>query len=156
MTEQIKRPTFLTVLCILSFIGIAASLFNAIKTILVPEKIIAKAEQAQLMMEEMGSQSGFLGQLSQLGQMHPAVLDNLVLLSIVSLVLSLVLLFGIIKMWTLRKMGYYVYVSVKVLGFIIPYIIIRENFLSGIALVISVFFTLLFILFYGLNLKAMK
>jgi hypothetical protein len=77
MNEKKKRPDFLTVLCILSFIGIAFALYTNIRTILDPDAYILKIEQSQEMMEEMGSQEGFLATLSKMGEVHPKILENL-------------------------------------------------------------------------------
>lgn len=156
MNEKKKRPDFLTVLCILSFIGIAFALYTNIRTILDPDAYILKIEQSQEMMEEMGSQEGFLATLSKMGEVHPKILENLSIFTAINLVLALMLLYGVIQMWLLKKTGFYVYTVAKILGFVLPLLIIGGNYQSGAAWMMGIFFAALFIFLYSLNLKAMN
>src|SRR5688572_7133540 len=90
-----KRPTFLTVLCILSFIGIALSLFSGIKNYLDFKELAAGANVFEGMEggAEMNAMAG--AAMDMLG-LDPAKLATGYL--IVGL-LNLVILAGVYMMW---------------------------------------------------------
>lgn len=87
---EAKRPTFLTVLCILTFIG-----------------------------SGLGVLGGILGLLgsSVLASFAPA--GGTVLVSVLSLLASILCLFGAIQMWGLKKMGFMLYLGGSVLSLIV-------------------------------------
>ncbi|MDP5010274.1 MAG: hypothetical protein NWQ47_03460 [Crocinitomicaceae bacterium] len=87
---EAKRPTFLTVLCILTFIG-----------------------------SGLGVLGGILGLLgsSVLASFAPA--GGTVLVSALSLLASILCLFGAIQMWGLKKMGFMLYLGGSVLSLIV-------------------------------------
>jgi hypothetical protein len=87
---EAKRPTFLTVLCILTFIG-----------------------------SGLGVLGGILGLLgsSVLATFAPA--GGTVLVSVLSLLASVLCLFGAIQMWGLKKMGFMLYLGGSVLSLIV-------------------------------------
>ncbi|MDP1802384.1 MAG: hypothetical protein Q8L81_13585, partial [Bacteroidota bacterium] len=63
----------------------------------------------------------------------------------------LVSLFGVIKMWKLQKIGFFLYVGATVVSIIMT--IVYSGFSSGM---MSIVFGALFIVLYGLNLKHLK
>jgi hypothetical protein len=156
MTTQKARPTLLTVLCILSFIGIGFSLIGSLNNALRPDNFINKVEQSQALLEDYDETGSFLDSLMKMGEVDSEMVEKIVPLSVSAIILSLLLLFGVIQMWNLKKQGFYIYMGVKVLSFIVPIIIVGHNFNSGLALGFGIFFSLLFIFLYSLNLKAME
>lgn len=132
-TTTAKRPTFLTVLCILSFISAGLGvIFLLLGTVLAGGAQMA-ANSAETAGAEVSSQMGnvwlYLG------------------LAAAMIVVSLV---GVIKMWKLQKSGFYLYVVAAVAGIIVDVAV--GSGLSVVGIVIS----LAFIVMYGLNLKHMK
>jgi hypothetical protein len=87
---EAKRPTFLTVLCILTFIG-----------------------------SGLGVLGGILGLVgsSALAMFAPA--GGTVVVSIIALLSSVLCLFGAIQMWGLKKMGFMLYLGGSVLSIIV-------------------------------------
>lgn len=128
-----KRPTFLTVLCILSFIAAGLGIvFLLLGTILAggAQVAVSSAENAGA---EVTSQMG-----------------NVWLYLIVAAALIAVSLIGVIKMWKLQKSGFYMYVVAAVAGIIVD-IVLGAGF-SAVGAVITV----AFVVMYGVNLKHMK
>ncbi|MCB5288251.1 MAG: hypothetical protein LHW64_10690 [Candidatus Cloacimonetes bacterium] len=125
------RPTFLTVLCILTFIwsGLSLVLF------------LLAALLFGVFAEVLTSVPGMGGLIS-----------GGVILFVILFVLSLTSLFGAIKMWGLKKLGFYLYTIAQVLMIIVPFIFIPGAEVGVLGIVI----TAGFILMYGLNLKFMK
>ncbi|MBN1181465.1 MAG: hypothetical protein JXB49_04200 [Bacteroidales bacterium] len=128
-TEGQKRPGLLTVLCILTFIGSGLGILFGL-----------------LLIIGAGSVLSFLGRIPGFGGG-----GGMMSYSIVSLVLSVVLLFGAIQMWKLKKLGFYLYTAAKIIGFILPIVWLGMPFnIVGLIIMAA------FIVLYGLNLKAMS
>lgn len=130
--EAGKRPAFLTVLCILSFIGAGIVIILLLLGALAGGMVEAAA-----------------GQVEAAGGTTTVETGGLWTLLIVQSILTIASLVGVIKMWKLQKQGYYIYVGAAVAG------IIAGAVLSGFA-VGSLLFPVLFIVLYGLNLKHMS
>jgi len=128
--QEEGRPTFLTVLCILTFIGSGLSaLFLLIGLV------------------AAGALTSWLGNIPGMGDMGGLGSGYLVIV----LVLALASLYGAIMMWKLKKMGFYLYSGANVIALVVPIIMASGKF-SFFGLII----TALFIILYGLNLKHLK
>jgi len=130
-TVQTQRPTFLTVLCILSFIG------SGLATLLFLISLVA----AGAIMDFMGSNPGMPEVSTGSGTMF----------FLVSFILALGSLTGAILMWNLKKTGFYLYVAANVVAIFTPLMFSTGN-IGWFGLVITV----LFIVLYGLNFKHME
>jgi hypothetical protein len=124
MEEQVKiskRPSFLTVLGILSFIGIGLQALGALFTITT-------------------------------------------LSGIISLLCAAATLYGVLQMWKLKKTGFYIYAVFEIIPPIYTLATVGAvafsfgaaggGFMSVVA-TLSLFFPILFIVLYALNLKHM-
>ncbi|MBN1118726.1 MAG: hypothetical protein JXA77_16060 [Bacteroidales bacterium] len=83
-----------------------------------------------------------------------AALEHLTELAIVNLLCSAIALFGVIKMWQLKKYGFYLFVGGKVVIIITPMILIGG--LVGSMTLFGAIFPIAFIVMYAVNLKAME
>ena len=141
--ESPKRPQFLTVICILSFIfsgiGIIFLLFGIFGVLAAKSAGIDLSEK----MAEMGTD-----QVSIDAAAAALSIPSLV----ISIVLTIISLIGVIMMWKLKKTGFFVYTGTQVIALIVPI------FFSGMAgfSFVGLFFTALFIVLFGLNLKHMR
>lgn len=128
--QEEGRPTFLTVLCILTFIGSGLSAL-----VLLIGLVFTGAASSML-----GSIPG-MGDIAGLGTGY----------FLIMLVLAAASLYGAIMMWKLKKMGFYLYSGANVLVLIVPLIMATSSFSY-----FGLFITALFIILYGLNLKHLK
>jgi len=128
--QEEGRPTFLTVLCILTFIG------SGFRTLIFLILLVAA-----------GAVSSWLGSIPGMGDMGGLGSGYLVII----LVLALASLYGAIMMWQLKKMGFYLYSGANVIALIVPIFMASSDFS-----VWGLVFTALFIILYGLNLKHLK
>lgn len=71
---------------------------------------------------------------------------------IIAFVIAFLSLFGAIKMWNLKKVGFYMYTAAQVIMIILPFIFIPEAPVS----IFGILVTAVFVLLYALNLKAME
>jgi hypothetical protein len=146
-----KRPTFLTVLGILSFIGIAISLIGGIMNYFTYSALASSgdvfsnmgAEGAQ-MNQAMNAMSDILG--LDYGKMATS--------AIIQASLNIPLLIGVLMMWKQKKNGFYIYAVFEIVQPLIP-LFLGLGLAGGIMAVIGLIFAIVFIVLYGLNLKHM-
>ena len=158
-----KRPTFLTVICILTFIGSAyiiisntVSYFNA--------DIIAKTviESKSKMNEDINKNAtkdpeanSFRAKVmsNMSGMTNP---DNLRKSSLGNIISSIFCLLGAILMWRLNRNGFYLYVLGTIIGIVTPFYVFGNNFLTALSVGFTAFIGVLFVIFYAMNLKSMQ
>jgi len=100
--ELKKRPVFLTVLCILTFIGSGLGLLFALLAIVAA-----------------GTIQGLLESIPGMGAVPGTGMFKLVL----AVVLSAASLYGAVMMWQLKKIGFFLYVAAQVVMLIIGFTI---------------------------------
>ena len=165
LTTQTSRPTFLTVLCILTFIGSGWGIVDAITDYFGAETAAGAIEmvdeQLDEAMDEMDedenmseNQKEFIENLfgSITEELTPANIRNSSIVNIVSCILTLL---GAIMMWQLKKIGYYSYIA-GILVMIFGMIVVFEGALGLMIAGMAGFIGVIFIVLYGLNLKHMN
>ena len=173
-TAKPSRPTFLTVLCILTFLGSgyailsgSGSYFSAGKSAMAMKAASAELKAARdSMTKQLDSASSkkpeadistliMQGMGDSLGNMaSESVLKNKALVEIGGALLCFV---GAVLMWLLRKQGFYLYVTGTLLGIAGPIAILGVgNLLATIGAAFWGFFGLIFIVLYAVNLKHMR
>ena len=132
-----KRPTLLTVLCILTWI---ASGLNALAYLIL---VIAGAAMAEM-----------LSKIPGIGAMLTAGMAFLVII----LLAFVAKIIGAAQMWKMKKMGFYIYAIGEVVVLAASYMVVKDvpAELCGGFPVVPMIFTVLFIALYGMNLKKMK
>jgi hypothetical protein len=161
ITIPSKRPVFLTIVCIISFVGLGMTMFKSLFTFAFGQLTSSLYSLAQGGMEEA---------LSQIRVSDPKVLpliqnifeSILKLLNVlptfvgITFILSGVALAGVILMWNLRKSGFYMFCAAKAVMVFLPVLLIGVNFLSLIIGTSTFMIAAIFITLYALNLKAME
>lgn len=136
--ESNELPTFLKVLCILTFVGSGVGALSSLFTPLFADQLIAFMEQAPNMTEEAIAQATLV---LKAGWGYYSLM----------VVLSLVSIVGAIFMWKRNKMGFHVYALSNAAILFVP------TLMLGIAISwFGVFLTTGFILLYAMNLKHLK
>ena len=140
-----KRPTFLTVLCILSFI--ASGIWMIIYAVGLAAGGIVSAAAS------VANDSGDPALIEQAESAQDAVAaggGNLAMIAGIGLALTIITLIGVIMMWKLKKMGYYVFTGATLIAIVAPVMMGKE--LDMTSAVVGA----LFVVLYGLNLKHMS
>ena len=145
-----KRPTFLTVLCILSFVAAGFVIIGGILGYLAMAAVGGMADAVGANMEAMSNMQG----MESMPGMEDAAnaFAHAKTLLIVAIALTVIGLFGVIMMWKLKKTGFYIYAGTQVIGIVAPIIIAGMASFSVVGTII----TLAFVVMYGLNLKHMS
>lgn len=151
------RPTFLTILCVLTFLWNAYKFYGAIPSVFTPEKVAASKEQANEMMIDMMSKylsDKDLEEVEKNQQQMDKVFSekNLVTAGVISIISAALLILGGVWMWGLRKKGFYVYIAGNAIGVLAPIIILGGTigWSIGIASLIS---SAIFTGLYAMRLK---
>ena len=132
-----KRPSSLTLLCILTFIGSGMALFSNLVFSLFFN--LKETAFTQLSNNEMFAQS--LEMLKDIPREY----------FIVNFILSIASFFGAFKMWKLKKIGFHFYTASQLL------ILISSMYYIGINVSSSAtFLTIAFILLYAMNLRFLR
>ncbi len=148
-----KRPTFITVLCILSFVGIAISLIGGIMNYFTYSALAStgdmfgglKTDAGEDLNNAMNAMAGALGM--DYGKMATAAL--------VQALLNLPILLGVLMMWKQKKTGFWVYALCEILQPIVP-IAMGLGLVGGIMATVGLIFAIVFVILYGVNLKHMS
>jgi len=99
MEQASGRPTLVTVLCILSFLGSGLSALFLLLIVIGGATLASKLPEA------------FSGMFAASGGMT---------FLIATLVLSVASLLGAIKMWGMKKLGFFLYAGANIVGIILP------------------------------------
>jgi hypothetical protein len=161
-----KRPTFLTVLCILSFIGCAWGAYSGItgyfemKAMATSgaagmQEIMDQAMDESMASGEVDAQSAEMAKdlaNSLVGSIDYASMANA---SLIQGILCLIIGIGVFMMWNLKKTGFYVYTVCQIAYVLVPFIMVG-GLAGGLMGVLGAIFPIVFIILYGLNLKHMR
>lgn len=156
-----QRPTFLTVVCIISFVGLGWGIINNLSTLAFSSggSFLYDMVQDSLEMalsEAHASDPAAAAFLEKIFDSVMKLIEVLPMLAILGLICSVIALIGVIMMWNLKRIGFYLYTAAKVIMLFIPIILTGFNFISAMICISMLIGAALFITLYGLNLKAMK
>ena len=147
--EVPKRPQFITVLCILTFIGSALGIIGAIYGYF-------SAKASATMFETMGNGGDSYGMMAELQETARKAVENALPNLIIGVVCSLLCLFGAIQMWQLKKMGFYIYTVGEIIPPIAAFILGAGGMIGGMGAAVGLIIAIVWIILYGINLKHMK
>lgn len=146
-----KKPTFLVVLCILSFVGIGFVIISSIISLLSPFNSIASFER-------FGKEFNTLLSNTDIAKMMYFTRIR----TIVDLVSAFICLAGVLMMWKLMKMGFFIYIIGEIAPLIIStflyWDVVSNPFLSFVfwtGTLLALIFSIAFVIMYGVNLKYM-
>jgi len=148
--ELPKRPQFITVLCILTFIGSALSFIGALWgyfSITASEKFLQNMS---------ASQDDAHGMISGMQETMIKAVENAVPNLVIGLLCSLICFYGAMKMWKLKKAGFFVYSVGEIIPPISAFFLGGGGLIGGAGAVIGLLIAIVWIVLYAINLKYMK
>ena len=155
MAAAPKRPQFLTILCILSFIGVGFSVIGGLIGY-AALKFIGSGKLDDLLSQSADPSAMLKFDDAKAQMMATGLsLDQLGHLALIGSALALVSLLGVIMMWKLKRSGFYLYTLVQLVGLTAPLIMGGHLDMEWKAM-IGMVITAAFIIMYALNLKAMR
>ena len=159
-----QRPVFLKVLCMLTFIGSGYGIINATVTYFKADTIsemVAKTRvkvNDDISKKKRGNDTGSVNFTRKIFANMSVMMtpDNLRRSSVTNIITSVICLLGAFLMWKLRRIGYYIYILGTLVSIILPFYLFGSNFITNLSTGVLGFIGILFIVFYGLNIKSMK
>ncbi len=151
--EPAKRPTFITVLCILSFVGIAISIIANITNYFSYSALAANGDLFGGLKTDTGQDlnNAMNAMASAIGLDYP----KMAMSALVQAIFNIPLLIGVLMMWKQRKLGFWIYTIFEVTQAILP-LLMGLGLIGGVTAVMMLIFAILFIVLYAVNLKHMK
>jgi hypothetical protein len=166
--EPLLRPTLLTVLCILTFIGSGWTIVSSVwsySTAAQTVKIVSSAgigrrndstSQKDSAMRGGHKNRSPFGEKMMLSVSKIMTEENIRKSAIGAIISGLLTLSGAVLMWRLRRNGFYLYIAGILVGMIVPFYLYGNNLLAIGMSSFSSFFGLVFIALYALNIKSFR
>jgi len=163
--EPVSRPSFLTWLCILTFIGSGWTIVSSVYTYVAAQKYANILTQQKPFAKDStyadsaaAARKGRKVFPERIKASFSKILDkdNMRKLAIGNLIAALFTLTGALFMWRLRRTGFYIYIIGIIIGLMVPFYIFSNDMIAVGATSFNNFFGLVFIALYALNLKAMN
>lgn len=152
-----KRPTFLTVLCILTFIGSGWGVIGNIIGYLGAEKNAETMGMAKQILNSKSSSDEGSKLVSEMMGTSVFTADNLKYAALAGLAGAIFCLAGAILMWNLKKTGFFSYLLGTAIGLAVPLVLFGFGNIFGLmSVAIGGLFGIGFCIMYGVNLKYMK
>lgn len=166
--EPPLRPTLLTVLCILSFIGSGwiivsniytystaahtARMFSINKVKISNDSSLKKDSAAKRWRRDQTT----FGPKMMTSLSKVMTEDNIRKSAIGNIISALCTLLGALLMWRLRRSGFYLYIAGTIVGLLAPFYLYGNNLLAVGISSVPTFFGLVFIALYALNIKNLR
>ena len=163
--EPRLRPTLLTVLCILTFIGSSWAIIANVWSYSTAARSAKAFSTIMKRQDDSGPQNDTIVQKRK-DEKH-SIFEKKMMTSVSkimteenirknstgAIISGLFTLVGAVLMWRLRRIGFYLYIAGVFIGLIVPFYLFGNNLLAVGMSVFSGFFGLVFIALYALNFK---
>lgn len=157
------RPTFLTVLCVLTWVLSGYTILTVPFDYFFSTEVNVSSMQSEIndAMAEMAEADPNVAEMMEgfmlsIGETFSKTVENAGWIATMDVLVALLSAFGAYLMFKLRKTGFWVYVIAKVLGLVSILAFLGVNIFTMAYLSFAGFVGLIFIIFYGVNLKYMS
>lgn len=157
--QKEPRPSFLTVLCILSFIFIGFSLvFGIIGVLNGPlssDQITEQKVELTKSADEMRSldMESFAVMMEQIQRMSESLNANFYASSILSVVVIVLGFMGVLQMWKGKKLGFHLYIGYSLLSIMQIYFFVSPADIPSFVVIWNLIISAIFVFMYSRNLK---
>lgn len=157
-----KRPTFLKVLCILSFIstgmGLVSGFFNLFGGPASEDEMLEEKVELMKSVNELNSMGmdGMADLLVKIQAMSEDINENFYFASIIALITVGIGFYGVLKMWQGFKVGFHLYIVYCLLSIGALYFYVSPSNIPSMIVIFNLLFAALFIFMYSRNLDWMK
>jgi len=152
-TPYKDRPTFLTVLCILTFIGSGMNIMGSI--FMVAFSSFIKEIDISSVNVTLNNLSGEVPQqiIENLLDIVKAFVSNGTIIALSNLILYSLSLAGAILMFQMKRTGFYLYTIAQIALLFVAPVFLCWNFFIAFGLLVNASFAILFIILYFINFK---
>jgi hypothetical protein len=160
MSAPAIRPTFLTILCFLTFMSAVSGLWTHSEKLWSPEIMADKTRETfETVRESLDTQKAN-ADTETMDKMFESVIkqttaDSVRTAAIIMLIFESLALYAAYLMWNLNKKGYYLYLAGIAVAFLAPLFLIG-GWLGVINAMAGIFLSIFMAVLYALNLKHMS
>jgi hypothetical protein len=159
MSAPVNRPTFLTVLCFLTFMSAVSGLWTQSERLWNPGITADKTRETFEAVRENLERQGNTAETKTMDKMFEAVIgqtpaENIKTGAIIMLIFESLSLYAAYLMWNLQRKGYYLYLGGMAVAFAAPLLMIG-GWMGVITAMAGVFFSIFMAILYAFNLKHM-
>ena len=159
MSAPVNRPTFLTILCFLTFMSAVSGLWTQSERLWNPGITADKTRETFEAVRENLEKQGNTAQAKTMDEMFEAVIgqttaENIKTGAIIMLIFESLSLYAAYLMWNLQRRGYYLYLGGMAVAFFAPLLMIG-GWMGVITAMAGVFFSMFMAILYAFNLKHM-
>jgi hypothetical protein len=170
VTEEVSetRPMFLTVLCILTWIGSGIGVLSGLFSVLTYSRATQKIKESGVKFQDLSDEldstpsSGEAGEEIAKKMMKGVVegMDSMIewanTINWINIGVATMCIIGAVLMWKLKRTGFFLYTVATIIGVVTPITLMGSNFLTLMSVAVGGFFGLIFIILYGVNYKHLK
>jgi hypothetical protein len=152
-----QRSAFLTVLCVLTFLGSCYQIITSVTTYFAADRVEEIAQrnfrnnEKRIVESKQKRRPIFLKDAEGMVEANKLRQNSMLML-----VANLLTLVGGIFMFKMKPLGFWIYVVGTIVGVITPTLVFGDNTLIGFVTLVPAFVGLAFIVMYAFNLKDMK
>ena len=160
--KEEKRPTLLTVLCILTFVSIGINMLTLLVQLVAgpssEEEILAERVELSRAISQMqdAGMDGVAQMLEQFMAMTAQIQENFYFAMAISLVTYVVGFFGALKMFQGEKIGFHLYIVYNLLSIGGIYLYVSPNNIPSMSIIFGLILSGAFIFMYSRNLSWLK
>ena len=170
VTEEVNetRPMFLTVLCILTWIGSGIGVLSGLFSVLTYSKATKQMQESGAKLQDLSDEldsapsSGDAGEEMAKSMMKGVAegMDGMIewanTINWINIGVAVLCIIGAVLMWKLKRTGFFLYTAATVISVVTPIALMGSNFLTLMSVAFGGFFGLIFIILYGVNFKHLK
>ena len=159
MSAPVNRPTFLTILCFLTFMSAVSGLWTQSERLWNPGITADRTRETFEAVRENLERQGNTAEAKTMDKMFEAVIEqttaeNVKTGAIIMLIFESLSLYAAYLMWNLQKRGYFLYLGGMAVAFLAPLLMIG-GWMGAITAMAGVFFSIFMAILYAVNLKHM-
>lgn len=143
-----KRPVFLTVICIITWVGCALAIIGAITGYFTSKASCLQMEQVSDMYN-----GGLMGDMMESAK---TACENAGINMTIGLIGGLLCLGGSIMMWNLKKAGFYIYTVGEITPAITGFFFAGSGAFGAATAIITLIIAIVWVVLYAVNLKHMR
>jgi hypothetical protein len=157
--QKQPRPSFLTVLCILSYIWIGFTILFGLLGIasgpMNEEEILTQKVELAKSVDEMRSldMESLAVMMEKIQRMSESVNANFYASSIVSMLVIGLGLVGVLQMWKGKRLGFHLYIGYSLLTIMQLYFFVSPADIPSIVVIWNLIISAVFVILYSRNLK---
>ena len=159
MSAPVNRPTFLTILCFLTFMSAVSGLWTQSERLWNPGITADKTRETFEAVRENLDRQGSTAEAKTMDKMFEAIIEqttpeNIKTGAIIMLIFESLSLYAAYLMWNLQRRGFYLYLGGMAVAFLAPLLMIG-GWMGAITAMAGVFFSIFMAFLYAVNLKHM-